>query len=217
MDKNNQTPTDAQKNPRSQLEAIKAKIEEMKAKRAAAIDGVEDEFYANEESLLPPEIVELKYSNDPADKKQYQKALNEAKAKFEAEKMAPHDLQIAALEDSYEKKASEIDEAEKQKAIDDAKAAFLAENPGADFAAMSEFWHMDMTQRQRDAIAAQTPAGDMKGFYAAVYALMQGANGKPQDAGGEPLPPQFDGNAVAAKKPIQKGGNDAYLAAIGVR
>ncbi len=215
-----QTPTQGT-NPQDELAAIKAKIEEMKAQKEAAKGAVEDKFFAKEEELLPPEIVELKYSSNPADKKQYQKALEQAKAEFEAKELEPHDLQIAALEDAYEKKANEIDEATKQKAIDDGRAAFLAAHPEVDFAKLSEFWMMDTTEREKKAIADATPPGDIKGFYEAVYELMQKETAEaPEEQAEQPqekLPPQFDSNSVPAKEPIKGGGDAAYLAAIGVR
>ena len=213
-----QTQTPQNADPRAVLEAMKAKIEEIKAAKEAARAGVEDKFYAQEEDLLPPEIAELKYSSDPAEKKQYQKALEAAKAQFESKELEPHDMQIAALEDAYEKKAGEIDEAEKQKAIEEGRAAFLAENPDVDFAALSEFWRLDTTERQRKQIADATPAGDIKGFYAAVLGLMNGqAAQKSEEEGEGELPPQFEGSSVPAKEPVKGTGNDAYLASIGLR
>jgi hypothetical protein len=192
---------------------MKAKVDELKARKEATKAGLDDSFYAEEKSLLPPEVAELRYSDDPADLKKYQDELKVARGEYEQKALESHDLDIAAAEDAYEQKASEIDKAEMQKAIEEAQAAFCQANPDCNLEELGEFYHMDMTKRQKDQIAQDTPKGDHTGYYQRVYDLMksQGAGTKDsslEESEEDKTPPSFDGNAIAATNPTGQGGDE---------
>ena len=175
--------------PNARLAELKAQIDAAKAKKAEAMQGMLDRFRAKAHGLIPEDVAAMRFSDDPNENAQYLKAIDEAREPYEKTEASEYDMEIAALEDAYG-----------QATLTDAKEKFMTANPDVDFGSLSEFYEMDMSPREKAALAESVAPGDITAFYSAVLAKMDEKN--PRQT--RKLPPTFDGTQ-AIKDPMGAG------------
>lgn len=203
------------------LEELRSQLDAAKGKREQSAAGLEDRFYEQQHTLLPDEIAALRFSDNPAEQKKYHQAVSEAKANFEKTELEPHDLEIAALQESYENAAQKQTDEERKAAVEKARQDFIAQNPDVSFDAINEFWSLDMTGREQKQIADATSNGDILAFYTNVKNFMLQKNQSntqqpPQkEDNSKKLPPDFGGNTVAAKN-LDGASNEDWAKQIGL-
>lgn len=185
----NPAPSPQSQDPRARLEELKAQIDAAKAQKAESMASAPGRFRQMAHTAIPEEAAILRYSDAPEDMASHYEAYDKARGEYEASEAAKYDMDIAALEDAYEKASTEISEQETAAQIKEAQTKFMAENPDVDFAALGSFYANDMTPRQKEELAASTPPGDMTAYYAGVLQLMDSKNPRQK----QKLPPTFEG------------------------
>ena len=186
--------------PNARLAELKAQIDAAKAKKAEAMQGMLDRFRAKAHGLIPEDVAAMRFSDDPNENAQYLKAIDEAREPYEKAEASEYDMEIAALEDAYGQAEGEMNEQARQATLTDAKEKFMTANPDVDFGSLSEFYEMDMSPREKAALAESVAPGDITAFYSAVLAKMDEKN--PRQT--RKLPPTFDGTQ-AIKDPMGAG------------
>lgn len=203
-----QTPNTETLNPRDALNLKKAKIQLLEAELSEADAALDAEFIDGIEKHLTPEELDLRLDDDI---RPFLTVVEEKREAFYREK-------LDALKGNIETIRSEVADEEETLDIEDAKRSFLEAHPEADWKAVVDFFHNDMSPRQKEELAG---LGLME-LMEKVYAIYSKKNKKPSEPTPEPaanIPPDLNNapSQAVAGDPSPVAKDDAYLARIGVR
>ena len=195
---NNEEPAD------DEINTLKAKIELMSKDLAEMDSKLDDEFYAQIDSQLSEEELDLRFADD---QKPYLKAVEAKRKAFISERKK-------AFEDELDKLTSEYGVKRENAQIKTVQKSFLAAHPDANLKTLQDWVTNDITPRQKAEI--EKNATDLASYLEAVYAAFKEAN-PDKKTETKKQPPNFsEENTLPAKDPMKGVEDTAFAKSVGL-
>lgn len=195
-------------NPRDALNLKKAQIQLLEGELSEVDAKLDAEFLDSIDGRLTPEELEMRFEEDV---RPFLALIEEKREEFYREK-------LDELKGRIEGMRGEVVDEEENLDIEDAKRSFLEAHPEADWKAVVEFFHNDMSPRQKEEIAGLNHLEMME----KVYGIYSKKNKKApmENTPAEPtLPPDLNNvpsqAVVGDPSPVAK--DEGYLKSIGLR
>lgn len=209
----NTPPVEEIVDPKAELDLKKAQIQLLEAELSDIDAKLDSDFLEAITGMLSEDEMDMRLDDDI---RPFLSLVEEKREGFYREKLNELKGRIDGMK-------SEVADTEENMSIEDAKAQFLGAHPEVDFAALTDFYHNDLTPRQKEELYA---APDYLAMLEAAFAMYSKKNkgAKPAakaDEGVEDdvLPPDL--NNVPSQAPVgdpsPAAKDEGYLARIGVR
>lgn len=196
--------------PTQSLNIKKAQIDLLEAELSDVDAKLDAEFLEQIPLLLSDDEMDMRLDDDI---RPFIAVVEEKREAFYSQKLDELKGRIGTMK-------TEVENSEADISIEEAKRAFLEAHPEADFSALTDFFHNDVTPRQKEELYA---APDYLAMLEAAYAMYSKKN-KPakkeeESVVDEQLPPDLNDvpSSAPTGDPSPAAKDDEYLAKIGVR
>lgn len=196
--------------PKEALNIKKAQIDLLEAELSDVDAKLDAEFLDQIPSLLSEEEMDMRLDDDI---RPFLALVEEKREAFYAQKLDDLKGRITTMR-------SEVEDEEATISIEEAKRAFLEAHPEADFAALTDFYHNDLTPRQKEELYA---APDYLAMLEAAYAMYSKKNkpSKKEEAvnPADQLPPDMNDvpSSAPSGDPSPVAKDDDYMKRAGFR